>query len=700
VLTEAYLLLVVELDHLSLSITFLADMPVTMFLNNSGGLNLTDSPLIIKDNQATGQSYNYDYAITGAITKVLGTSTLNSTPDAQLQTLGLAVHHNATTDARTLLRAAGAAIETVNISSGVCTAVADDTVSASVAFFTAGSTQPVVSASFNTNAGGTQTWLAGGGIAKLSAYTGTNVTSNGVPVVTGSFSASVNSHNSGSWAATGSYYYAITLRKRSTQTIGNAALDVSATVANTDDTVTLDFTSVVGIDTTKYDQIYIYRSSVSGVSAFTTGVLVTQIASTVTSYVDTGSSSTSVTNVPRPGNTILDNSVLTTGTYNTVATFKRRLVTSLNSTLYVSDLDKPESWPLTNVIPIPSGGPILALGTIGVPSEYTTGADQYLCIWKENELWVLTGDSTSNWELLFVDKTGCLGQGLVVPINGLMCWIGYTGVYAWNGQSKPSRISRPIQAMFATDGDIDKGNLYRGCGAWFQKNNQVMWRLSHRTKGLQSITLKLDTRLTTVQIYQQTANLQNTELDGVFSIDTDSNMYYGIASYRPPLSDESIYVADNLGHIYQLYNSASTAVSFDYETRPLDMGIPQNNKRMIRVLVYVEKLTANDLTMFYWADNRIRPEYQSKVSASLAPTKGTQPALFDIALFDQAFFDDYYADITPVQFNVHDQENNAVGTSFKLRFEQLQGSAPVRIHGFAVEWEDAGALPIPTQQLA
>lgn len=675
-------------------------MPVTMFLNNSGGLNLTDSPLIIKDNQATGQSYNYDYAITGAITKVLGTSALNSSPDVQLQTLGLAVHHDAITDARTLLRAAGTAIETVNATSGACSAVADDTVSASAAFFSSLSTQPVVSAPFNTNAGGTHVWFAGGGIAKLSAYTGSNVTTNGVPVVTGSFSTAINTHNSGSWSAAGSYYYAITLRKKSTQVLGNVALDIIATTVNTDDTVTLNFTNVIGIDTTKYDQIYIYRSAISGVSGFTTGNLVAQIPSTQTTYVDTGSFITGVTNVPRPGNVVLDNSVLPTGTYNTVTAFKRRLVTALNSTLYISDLDKDESWPLTNVIPINSGGPILAVGTIGVPSEYTTGADQYLCIWKENELWVLTGDNLTNWELLFVDKTGCLGQGLVVAINGLMCWIGYTGVYAWNGQSKPSRISRPIQALFATDGDLDKGNLYRGCGAWFQKNNQVMWRLSHRTKGLQSITLKLDTRLTTVQIYQQTANFQNTELDGVFSIDTDSHMYFGISSFRPPLSDETMYLSDNLGFIYQLYNSATTAVAFDYETRPLDMGIPQNNKRLLRVLVYVEKLTPNDLTMFYWADNRIRPEYQSKVSASLSPSKGTQPALYDIALFDQAFFDDYYADITPVQFNVHDQENNAVGTSFKLRFEQLQGSAPVRIHGFAVEWEDAGALPIPTQQLA
>lgn len=674
-------------------------MPVTMFLNNSGGLNLTDSPLIIKDNQATGQSYNYDYSITGAITKVLGTAALNGSPDSQLMTLGLGVHHSATTDARTLIRAAGTKIQTVNVSSGACTAVADDTVSGNTSFLTS-STQPVVFAPFNTNAGGTQLWMAGGGLAKLTAYTGTNVTTNGVPVVTGNISPTVNTHNSGAWTAAGSYFYAITLRKRNTQVIGNVALDVSATVVNTDDTVTLDLTGVVGIDTTKYDQIYIYRSAVSGVTAFTTGTLIAQIASTITSYVDTGSSITGVINIPRPGNTVLDNSVLPSGTYNVVTAFKRRLVTAINSTLYVSDLDKPESWPLTNVIPINSGGPILALGTIGVPSEYTTGADQYLCIWKENELWVLTGDSTSNWELLFVDRTGCLGQGLIVSINGLICWITYTGVYAWNGQSKPSRISRPIQALFATDGDLDKGNLYRGVGAWFQKNNQVIWRLSHRTKGLQSVNLKLDTRLTTVQIYQQTANLQNTELDGVFSMDTDGNQYYGISSYRPALSDETIYVSDASGYNYQLYGSSSTAVSFDYETRPLDMGMPQNNKRMIRVLVYVEKLTSNDLTMYYWTDNRIRSEYQSKVVASLAPSKGTQPALWDIALFDQAFWDDYTPDITPVQFNIHDQENNAVGTSFKLKFEQLQGSAPVRIHGFAVEWEDAGALPIPTQQLA
>lgn len=673
-------------------------MPLTMFMNNSDGLNNTNSPLTIKDSQATGQSYNYDYAITDAITKVLGAGAINSSPNAQLKTLGLGNWHDAYTDTRTIVRAADIKLQTFDSSTGVFTDLADDTVSAASTFLSASSTNPVVFAPFNTSVL-TELWMAGGGLSSISAYTGTNITTNGTAAPTGVVTTGVNLAAGGTFATIGTYFYAVVFRKLGTQALSNAALDVSATIAATTSTVTLTLTGITNNDTTKYDKIYIYRSAVAGVSGFTTGDLIAQVASTATTYTDTGNYITATTNIPRAGNTVLDNSVLPSGTYNSVFAFKRRLVTMLNSTIYISDLDKPESWPLTNRIVVPSGGPLRAGGTLGVPSEYTTGADQYACFWKENELWIITGDSISNWELLFVDKTGCLCQSLVVPFNAFITWITFNGVYIWDGKGKPHRISMPIQSMFGPDGDLDKATLSQGYGVHYKKGNQVIWRLGHRTKGPQKLSLKLDTRLSCTKMAQNSGQLQNPELQGVFIQDTDTNSYYGLLSYQPANSEEQLLLGDDAGYVYTGYSSAGMSVAFDYETRPLDMGVPQNNKRYLRVLVFVEKLTNNDLTIYYWTDNRTRDEYRSKAVASLAPTKGTQPALWDVALWDQAMWDDYVPDISPVEFQLHSYENNAEGSSLKLRFEQLEASAPVRIHGFAVEWEDLGPIPIPTQQI-
>lgn len=671
-------------------------MPISKYVDNSGGLNITDSPIKMEDNQATGQSYNYSYTRVGALTKVLSAGLINTTPDSQLISVGLGTYHSVDTDIRTLIRGAGTKFQTFNITTGVFTDLIDDTSAAHSDFLLSGSTQPLVFCPFATLIGGTQLHMAGAGLTLPDLYNGDKITQNGVNVPKGSIGLTVNTHNGGSWFAVGAYYYGVQFRKRSTQATSNVSLDQTATVVNSDDTITISLSGINNIDTTLYDQIYIFRSAVSGSINFTTGSLIAQIPSTQTSYVDTGSSIADAQNIARPGNIILDQSVLPAGTYNSVSAFKLRLVVAKGSTIYFSDLNKPESWPLTNVITVPSGGDITALGTIGVPSEYTTGADQYLCIWKERELWVVTGEDYTNWSLLFVDKTGCASQSLVVSFNGFVTWITYNGIFIWTGQSRPIRVSKLIQALFETDGDLDKDFLTQGVGRHYEKENLVVWRLSHRTKGKNKLSIKLDTRLTAMVIAQATFQLP--EIPAIFTFDYDNNSYYGLESFITN-NDEILIAGDDQGNMYQVYGSASNTVAFDYETKPLDMGCPEVLKNFKRVLVLVEKLTPNDLDLFFWADYRNRNEYASKESVSLAPQKGTQPALWDIALWDQAEWDDYTPDINWIEYNLHSQENNSQGNSLKLRFEQLEASAPVRIHGFAIEWEPANNLPVPTQQV-
>jgi hypothetical protein len=657
-------------------------MPITEFHSNIGGLNITDSPLSLKDSQATGQSYNYDYSKTGAISKILAPLVVNSLADSQLKSLGLAIHHSVSTDARTVVRCAGTSIQTVNVDAGSFTTLTDDTVSASTTFLDSSSTQPVIAKPFNTSAG-TQLWLAGGGMSNINAYTGTNITANGTSAPTGTLSATLGSSGTGgTWSSTGTRFYAIAFRKRGTQALSNAALDVSVNVDDTTKKVVVSTASVT-IDTTKYDKVYIYRSAVSGVTAFTTGDLIAQLDSTTTTFDDTGSYITTASVVPRAGNTT-DNSVLATGTYKYLQTFKRRLITSKESTIYLSDLNKPESWPIANTVTIPTGGPITGLAVIGYNSPFTTGADEYLVIFKETETWVLTGNDLDDWELKYVDQVGCIGQSYVVNLNGFIAWMDYRGIYLWDGHGKPVYCSRPIEALFASDGDLDKTKLGYGFGVYYQKSNQLIWRVSHRTKGEQKLSIKLDTRLTLPQADQ---GFDKRILDGVFILDTDSTSTYSGLSYRPTNYDEQLLVGDDTGYVYKMFQSASTATTFGYETKPLDMNQTPVIKRFNRVLVWVERLTDHDLTLNYWADYRNRSEDKSSVKSNMKPSQAQSPALWDVATWDQSYWDDYQPDISVLEFHIHNQEGNGEGQTIKLQFEQTEANAPVRIHGFAVDWE-------------
>ena len=57
------------------------------FFDNTGGLNLSDSPMRVADNEAVA-GYNFDLLVKGGIKKRKGHTLLNGSPDAQLQSFG------------------------------------------------------------------------------------------------------------------------------------------------------------------------------------------------------------------------------------------------------------------------------------------------------------------------------------------------------------------------------------------------------------------------------------------------------------------------------------------------------------------------------------------------------------------------------------------------------------------------------------
>lgn len=732
------------------------------FFNNAGGLNITDSPFQVENGQAV-DGYNYEYLATGGITKRNGHSIINATPDTQLKSLGF-WNYFTPGNTKTMLRAAGIHLQTMNPISGATTTVTDDKASPGSTTFSDQNTQVVFSQFTNPTA--SIAWFAGGGQGSgvINGYIGPHYTQNGVEAPTGTLTlttsaspiltttgnttlgsnivpslASVVGITPGlavtgtdipantvvlsisgttvvlSQAATATttgstlnfygdlpdntiYYYALSLHKLTTTAQGNAALDTviltgtSGLGTSGGNTVTLTW-SIAGLDTTKYDKIFIYRSSVSGTTGFTSGDLVAQVASTTTTYTDTGLIQLTANDVPRAGNSLLDNSPLPAGTYKCLTTWKQRLVTATGSTLYISDLNKSESWPTVNYIQIPTGGPITALAIISYISPTTASTDELLVIFKEREMWTVSGTSNSDFALKFVDYVGCLVQPLAVFANGFLFFVDYRGIFLYDGTNKPVYISRLIEFDFSINGDLDLSKLAMGNGTFFRKQNEIVWFLSSSSLGEQKLTYKLDLRLSLPKVQQ---NFQGRIADAIFIKDSLTYPIYACESVLPNFSgtflNELMFAGDNAGDIFTMFSNGNgdgtSPIKFRHRTKIQDFGTIGTAKRYHKVIVWCRQSTTANLTLKYFVNYQTDDAHAASQSQSVG-NQVTTP-IWDQATWDSPYFDLNVFTYAPLVFNLGNPTIGIEGDALTLEFQQEDFGAPMIIVGYSVLYSVTG----------
>lgn len=673
------------------------------FADNTGGTNLVDSVFKIKENQAAG-GVNFDYTLTGGIRKRLGAPKINSVADTALYSLGFGILAPVSGLSKSVFRAAGRKLQLFDTSTPSFTALSQDTSTASTNPFALNTVQDVQFVQFSS---GTQNilWGAGGDAAlPVGAYSTTKFTSNGATPPTGSFTATNHTSGAGSWS-TGNYgifWYTFLWRKTSTQALSNAAQDCTATTTVTlTDAVTLTLTPPS--DTTLYDQVWIYRSAVQptnvNFSGFTTGNLIAQLASSTTSFIDKGDLGNPDVllsqNIPRSASIVLDNSVLPSGTYNTLALWGHRLCTSSGNSLYISDVNKSESWPLTNYITIPSAGPITALATVSFTSPQANSLQELLVIFKERELWVLTPGSANNyttWTLLKVDNNvGCPQQSLVVTAQGFLAWIDFRGVWLWDGTSKPIYCSRLFEPLFGTNGDLDKSKFNEACGTFFRRENQIVWFLSSKTYGEQKFAIKMDVRLTLLQIQQ---DLTGRTIDAALIQDVHTNPIYAALSYVPLNGqNEQMVMGDASGFCYFASNGYSDGGSnylFRYLTAPVHCGNPNIDKEFHTVIAWVQDVGNWNVYLDYWADFETSSDKMTTIGQPIS-TENQNSALWDVATYDFSYWDAYYPNVIPIFYNLQPgTSNSAQGGAIQLQFRNDNMNEPVTIHGFSLIYQELG----------
>lgn len=655
----------------------------SQFFDNTGGLNISDSPFKVLESQATGGS-NFEYTMAGAIQKRRGPLGINVTPDIEIWSHGLDIY-NTTIGTKTVIRGAYSKIQNFDPDSLVFTNLTQDTTSANSDPFPVNTTFPSSFSQFNTE---TTSLLNFDGQTDgvYSIYSPTKYTKNGAVAPTGTFTATTIP-GGGTWLVTGTYKYAVSYTKASTLAESNAYGSVPATVVAVTNSVVLTFSALSSIDATTYNKLNIYRSSVNAADDFTTGDLVASLTLPVVSYTDGGGALQLAVNVPRPDSVVLDNSALPTGTYNVLTTWKRRLVTATGTVLRFSELNLPESWPTVNTITIPSGGPITGLAVISFNTEF--GNDEYLAIFKERELWLVKGNDYTDVTLSFIDAVGCANQAAITLANGFLAWIDFRGLYLWDGSGKPIYASKTLEPFFAIDGDLDKTILQYATASYFRNRNMIYWFLGSKTYGAQKFVIKMDLRLS---LPSAGTNLSSRIMDGIFVTDTLAQPVFAAKTYLPnATSNEVMITGDNTGLLfygYQGFSDAGSGISFQYDTPFLNMGTPNIAKRYNKVILWVEAIGNWNVTLDWWSGYRTALNQKSTLAEPLTTQPQSSLSLWDVAYWDESFWDDFTQALSPVVFNLNNDQGNSEGDCIKLRFRNNGVDEPITIYGYTVIWTE------------
>lgn len=650
------------------------------FFENTGGLETSNSPFLAHPECASG-GFNFDYVQKGALRKRKGPLLLSAADGSA--TLGLGFY-NDQNSIRDIIRYTAGGITVFNQSDWSSTPISHETPSTALTL-----PNRVVSTMF-TSPTTNVLWcpnLTQGLLGIYKTQTGYKLTKNGAADVSdGKLIASLST-GSGVFLATGTYRYTVTATKKSGAE-GNAALEATIDVTDTSRIVLVTLTNT--LDPNIYSKVSIYRSFVNGSALFTVGSLIaeiTTISPTIT-FNDTGASIVDNQLIPRVNSTIRDYSELPTGNVKAVTTFKGRLVTAIGSTLYLSEESNPEAWPTANRLPLQTGGDITALASVSFTTQFSSTTDEYLCIFKQNECWVLSGNSLDDWVLKKIDDSGVSHQALVTQANGFLTWLNYRGLFLWNGSDKPAYISQNFEDLFQKRGIIKKDAFSESFVLYCPTRNEVQWYLQDATQTDEhTFTLKLDLRLT--QLGQE-QTLVERKMQGVVTPDRyPIQLSAGVCFIPDPNApDEQVLVSDIHGAIYLAYGATSDntdTITFNYLTQNLDMGSRGHAKRYHKVVAWVKKTTALTLGLKWWVG--YVPQSSAYGSRSESVTGTTNSLVWDSGDWDEKNWANSDTEIVPITFNLSSSGTNSEGDCIQLQFEESSKNEFI-LYGFTVYYTD------------
>lgn len=233
-----------------------------------------------------------------------------------------------------------------------------------------------------------------------------------------------------------------------------------------------------------------------------------------------------------------------------------------------------------------------------------------LVVFKANSTWAITGDDphpqSGNISVRNISNTvGCIAPESIVEVEGRLVWLSNSGVYYWDGGSKPAPLK--TDNIVNTIQGISPSAKSQVVSVYDRKQREMLMAFSDpETQGYNRKIAKFDVRTS------------------AWSIDEYDIGYGGFVTTDEPTESSKVYGGfsdvfssiDLLGSLGQLNTGSSSRyyyyeptktwlgfdINFEFQTKFYDGGLPFMDKNFVAIAIDLK--TSEELTLHILCDNR------------------------------------------------------------------------------------------------
>jgi hypothetical protein len=243
--------------------------------------------------------------------------------------------------------------------------------------------------------------------------------------------------------------------------------------------------------------------------------------------------------------------------------------------------------------------------------------NEILVVFKPNSMWAISGDdphpSTGNLSVRNISNSvGCIAPDSICEVEGRLCWLSNSGVYYWDGSSRPAMLKS--DNIVDTIQSIDSASKSRVASVYDRKQRELLMSFpGPDTSGYNRNIAKFDLRTSAWSVDEY--GLGMSAFTSIDQPNEDVKVYAG-------LNDITYNINTLFGGLAQLNYGTSTRylyddpsetwggsdISFEIQTKFYDAGYQFADKKFKAILFEINSKEA--LTLNVVIDNR----YDSRVS--------------------------------------------------------------------------------------
>lgn len=267
-----------------------------------------------------------------------------------------------------------------------------------------------------------------------------------------------------------------------------------------------------------------------------------------------------------------------------------------NSRIWWSDPGDAHTWPESNYIDLDAKDGDLITGMEILGNE--------LIVFKERKIYAVTyvGGVYEFYAENRMNGVGCASRASIIPIFSELCFYGIENFYSFTGRDVEA-LGDKIKALIINQ--ILPEQRSKICGTSYEDKNQLWWGVpmdndpASPLSAHNSHILVLDYELNAWTIFEGNANSLawfSQATDRTFGDLTNAYFTYDVSWGERVFNSNSAKLVSGMYNGYMVDNGtlgSTSDLSADYEgfwrSRWLDFGMPETNKHIIRMTIFIDK---------------------------------------------------------------------------------------------------------------